>query len=117
MKADALAELCPDLPDEVVPFAWRNLCARLVLEAALSIERSRKRIKNQRGSEKYQPVSESEALEWVAGGPAVIPYAEACECLGCCGDRLRERMLERAERLKRRPYVGLERPLRLREIR
>lgn len=97
-----------EIEDEVLPHAWRNFCAGMILQAAMRVEEVTKV-----GRAGHKEFSSDVALRWLNGEEAVVPFAEACEATGINPDTIRDEIIRRAERRKRLPQWNPDRPKRI----
>lgn len=97
-------EIKIEIEDEILPHAWRNLCAGMIVQAAIRVEEF---FKLRRG---HDNLGGGTAMRWLEGGDAVITFDEACEASGVNADVLRDAIIERARNRRRMPQWHPDRP-------
>jgi hypothetical protein len=102
-----------DLPDEMLEPVWRNLCAGLIVQAAMRIEDEYKLLPKDHSCRKRAFVERKVARKWLDGEEAIITFDEACRAVGLCPGAIKEKIVERAALRKRLPMTDPERPVRI----
>jgi hypothetical protein len=102
-----MTEVEIEIEDEILPHAWRNLCAGMIVQAAIRVEEC---FKLKRSYDHFDRIGGGTAMRWLEGGDAVVTFEEACEASGLNAEMLRKAIIERARSRKRMPQWHPDRP-------
>lgn len=100
------ADLELEIDDEILPHVWRNLCAGMILQAAIRVEECFKL----RRSCEHGAIGGETAMRWLEGSDAVVTFQEACDATGVDSETIKTEIIERARARKRMPQWHPDRP-------